>query len=168
MDSKSDLRIKAKNIRKTLDIENISNRICSKIKKQDWYKKAQNIMIFYPLKYEINLLDLTKDKKNFFLPKVNGDELLVCPFNNDLKKSKFNIMEPCTTPIDPKNLDLIFVPALMTDKKGYRLGYGGGFYDKFLQKYQNIKTIVPIPKELIIEKLPNEKWDIKIDYTIET
>ena len=176
---KADFRINAKNIRKSLDIKTISHKICKKIKNHNIYKSSQNVMIFYPMKYEIDLLELLQDDKNFYLPKVfslsphpspqwgeGADSLLVCPYSSDLKKSDLNIYEPCTAPVNPKILDLIFVPALMVDNENYRLGYGGGFYDRFLAKYPDIKTIVPISEELIIDKLPHDKFDIKIDEII--
>lgn len=166
MDSKSVLRTKAKDIRKTLDISNISKNIVNKIRNLDCYKSAKNIMIFYPMKYEINLLDLLNDDKSFYLPKVEGKDLLVCPYSKNLKKSEFNVFEPDTEPVNPKTLDLIIVPALMVDKNGYRLGYGGGFYDRFLSKYPDIKTIVPIAKELVFDDISRDNWDIKIKYII--
>lgn len=166
MDSKSDLRIYAKELRKTLDIKNISSKIVSKIQTLEEYRQAKHVMIFYPMKYEIDLLDLLNDNKNFYLPKVDGKDLTVCPYSKDLQKSEFNVLEPNTEPVDPNILDLIFVPALMVDKNGYRLGYGGGFYDRFLKQYPNIKTIVPIVKELITDKLPYENFDIKISQII--
>lgn len=168
MDSKINLRAKAKDIRKLLDIENISVDAVGKIRQTEVYKSALNIMIFYPLKYEINLLDLLKDKKNFYLPKVSAKDMFVCPFKNgdELKKSNFNINEPCSNPVDSSLIDLAILPALMADKEGYRLGYGGGFYDRFLEKNPNIKTILPIPKELYIEKLPHEAFDKKADFVI--
>lgn len=165
---KANLRIKAKNIRKTLDIESISREICKKIRNHDIYKSSKNVMIFYPMKYEINLLGLLGDNKNFYFPKVQCKDLCVCPYSPNLKKSELNIYEPCTEPVNPEILDLIFVPALMVDKEKYRLGYGGGFYDRFLSKYPEIKTIVPVAKEFIIEKLPHDNFDIKADDIIFT
>ena len=168
MDSKINLRIKAKSIRKILDISNISSLAVSKIREADFYKSVENVLFFYPMRYEINLLDLLNDDKNFYLPKVCGQNLFICPFNkgDKLEKSCFNVKEPCTSPVDAKVLDLIIVPALMVDKCGYRLGYGGGFYDRFLTNNPSIKTIVVIPKELYIEELPVENFDKKIDYII--
>ena len=163
---KSDYRTRAKNIRKNIDTEKISKEICSKIRELDCYKSAQNVMIFYPMKYEINLLELLNDKKKFYLPKVFETDILVCPYTEDLEKSELNILEPCTNPINPNTLDLVFVPALMADEENYRLGYGGGFYDRFLKQYSNITTIVPIAKELIIKKLPRDSWDIAVDLVI--
>ena len=166
MDSKSDLRKKAKDLRKNLNIEIISKIICAKIKNLPDYKCAQNVMIFYPMKYEIDLRNLLNDNKNFYLPKTEGENIAVCPYSTDLKKSNFGVMEPNTIPIDPNILDLIFVPALMADRKGYRLGYGGGYYDRFLAKYPNIKTIIPIPQEFYLDELPTENFDINADIII--
>ena len=166
MDSKSDLRKKAKILRKSLNIAEISKNICLKIRALDDYNQAKHIMIFYPMKYEIDLRDLLKDNKNFYLPKTQGKDILVCPYSKILKKSEFGVMEPNTEPINPNILDLIFVPALMADNEGYRLGYGGGYYDRFLAKYPNINTIIPIPKALLIKQLPCESFDIKSNEVI--
>lgn len=164
MDNKISLRFKAKNIRKNLDISKISASIVSKIRLCEEYKCAKNILLFYPMKYEISLLDLLNDSKNFYLPRVCDKKLLICPFKSGdkLEKSGFQICEPCSEPINPKLLDLIFVPALMVDKKGSRLGYGGGFYDRFLAEYPDIKTIVPIAKELFVDKLPVDVFDVSV------
>ena len=162
MDSKSDIRLYAKNIRKTLDMKAKSEKIAKNIRKLECYKSAKNVMIFYPLEYEVDLLQLLEDDKNFYLPKVQGDNLVVCPYSDELTQSDLNIQEPCSAPVRPEILDLIVVPALATDFEKYRLGYGKGFYDRFLAQYPNIKTITPIPNELIMKKLPHEKYDVAI------
>ncbi|MBQ3819312.1 hypothetical protein II810_02585, partial [bacterium] len=64
--SKQEIRTKAKGIRNNLDIQEISKNLVSKIKNLDIYKQSKNVLIFYPLKNEINLLDLLKDDKNFY------------------------------------------------------------------------------------------------------
>jgi len=164
MKNKIELRNKIKLIRKTFDINAKSTIITENIRHTSIYKNAQNIMLFYPTKYEINLLKLLNDEKNFYFPKVYGEDLLVCPNCGEFKKSVFNINEPCSSPVNPAILDLIIVPALAVDKENYRLGYGGGYYDKFLAKYPDITTITPIFKEFILDELPKNKFDIKIDY----
>lgn len=168
MDSKSDLRKKAKCIRKSLSIAEKSTIAVEKIRGNTLYIPAKNVLIYYPLRYELNLLALLDDEKNFYLPRVCGENLQICPFKkgDKLVTSSFNICEPCSNSINPRNLDLVVVPALMADKSGFRLGYGGGFYDRFLVKNNTVKTILPIAKELIVEELPHEEFDIKIDEII--
>ena len=169
-DKKTALRINAKNIRKSLSMDVVSSKLVSKIQQTAEYINAKHIMLFYPTKYEVNLLELLNDKtKEFYFPRVNGCELQVCPYSlgDELNKSRLNILEPCSNPINAKILDLIIVPALLVDSCGYRLGYGGGFYDKFLSEIRSdVKTICAIPKELFVEELPHDDFDIPVNKVI--
>lgn len=164
---KTHLRTKFKEERKSLDVEQISRDIVRNIRSQAFYKKAEHVMIFYPLKYEINLLDLLNDDKNFYFPKVHGENLLVCPYESSVKfeKADFNLYEPCSAPVFPEILDLIFVPALAVDKKKFRLGYGGGFYDRFLKTCDAV-TAVPIYENFVVEELPYDDYDVRVDCII--
>ncbi len=165
---KNSLRIWAKNKRKDLDINSISQNLVEILRKTPEYIKAKNIMIFYPLKNEINLLPLLEDKtKNFYLPKILDKELLCCSYCKDevLKESCFKTFEPTTEPVDKNILDLVIVPALCCDKNNYRLGYGGGFYDRFLSD-KNFITITCLPKELIVETIYHETHDIPLNKVV--
>lgn len=171
MITKIELREKAKEIRKTLDISEISTKIVESLKTSEIYQVASHIMIFYPLNHEINLLPLLEDsEKNFYLPKIQGEELLVCPYKkgDELTTSKFGSQEPKTEAINPDILELLFLPALMVDKNFNRLGYGKGFYDRFLLK--NALTairIVPISSQLIIDELPTNEFDVQFDVIVD-
>ena len=168
MEDKNSLRIYAKNLRKNLQTADISEKATKLIRENLLYKNSQNVMLFYPAKYEIDLRELFHDNKNFYLPRVNGQNLDVCPYKvgDNLKKSDFGISEPACEAVDYQNLDLVIVPALMADRRGYRLGYGGGYYDRFLAKIPDVKKIVAIPKELYVENLPHDSHDIKVDAVI--
>lgn len=166
MNSKKELRIQAKKIRKNLNIKLISQKLVDLIRQADIYKSADNVLIYYPKENEIDLLDLLNDDKKFYLPKIEGNNLLICPFSQELSISKFNTLEPCTDAVSSNILDLAIVPALMADKCGNRLGYGGGFYDRFL-KNANVTTLVALPIELVIDQLPFEEHDVKIDFLIQ-
>ncbi len=167
MHKKTDLRTKAKTIRKGLDIKNISHSLCERVRDIEEFKTAKNVMIFYPLKDEIDFLELLDEDKNFYLPRMNGLSLNVCPYKKGdrLEVKAFGVKEPRTSPVSAKILDLIIVPALMADKNNYRLGYGKGFYDRLIT-HTNAKTIVCLPKELIIDELPTEPHDKKVDMVI--
>lgn len=167
MENKTCLRIWAKSLRKTLDTDKISNAIVKKIRSLEIYRTAKNVMIFYPLQFEINLLPLLEDSKNFYLPKVDGENLLVCPFKigERLVKSEFNVLEPLSIPVSSDIPEVVFVPALAVDKNNFRLGYGGGFYDRFLES-SKAYSIVPVSEKLIVEKLPVDEFDIPVDCVI--
>ena len=166
MVSKAELREYSKNIRKNLPLEEMSQRAVEQIRQCDLYIKSKNVMLYHPTHYEINVLGLLKDDKSFYLPRVNGKDLEVCPYKTEDKmiKSDFGIMEPVCEYVSKNVLDLVIVPALMADSKNYRLGYGGGYYDRFI--CADFKTITVIPKELYIGHLPIEEFDKKIDKII--
>ena len=165
---KQSLRQWARDKRKELDMERISSILVNKLVQTDEYKNATNIMLFYPLSDEVNLLPLLKDKtKNFYLPRINGKELECCPYcsGDELCESKFHTQEPTCQACSKQNVDLVIVPALACDKNGYRLGYGGGFYDRFLKDFKRTK-ICCIPQELVVETVFPEKHDVTMNLII--
>lgn len=145
-----------------------SEKLVQALKNSSEYKNAKNIMIFYPLKNEVNLLPLLEDKtKNFYLPKIVGENLLCCPYSagDELCVSCFKTMEPLTEACDKNLIDMAVIPALCCDKNNYRLGYGGGFYDRFLKDFRGTKTVC-LPEELIVETVFPESHDIPVDIVI--
>lgn len=166
--NKNELRIWAKEKRKELNIELLSKKLVQQLQQLNEYKQAKNIMIFYPIKGEINLLSLLDDKsKNFYLPRIDGKNLLCCPFKSgdELCVSCFKTKEPLTEAVNKNLIDLVIVPALCCDKQNYRLGYGGGFYDRFLQN-RIFKTIVCLPKELLVDTIYPEEYDVPVDIVV--
>lgn len=166
--SKQTLRTWARDKRKEIDMVRISAILAEKLVQTEEYKNSKNIMLFYPLKDEVNLLSLLSDStKSFFLPRINGEELECCPYKagDELCESCFHTKEPVCTACNKTDIDLVIVPALACDKQGYRLGYGGGFYDRFLSDFKGIK-VVCIPSELIVENIYHEKYDVKMNMII--
>ena len=116
----------------------------------------------------INLL--FKKHKRVFVPKIQGSNLMNIEIDNNTNYSLnyLGIKEPLSSNQKDTNLlEVIFVPLLVFDKLGHRVGYGGGYYDKFLG---NIKDdILKIGLSLFepIDKIQDiEKYDISLDYTI--
>jgi len=171
-DTKQKLRIQAKKIRNSLDIPAVSSAICGQIVEFESYKKAKNVAGFYPFGHEIDLRELYQDSsKKFYLPRViDGVEMVFYPFTSlsEMEKNKYGILEPITgEELKPSKIDLIIVPGLMADKKGHRLGYGKGYYDRFMAKLSgNCIKIIPIPEELLTENIPADKFDVPVDIAV--
>ncbi|MBE7710932.1 MAG: 5-formyltetrahydrofolate cyclo-ligase [Cyanobacteria bacterium SIG31] len=161
---KKQLRSWAKEIRKNLDMQTISKELVLKLRNSEEYILAKNIMLFYPKQGEVDLLEILEDKsKSFYLPKINGENLLCCSYKrgDELCESCFKTKEPLTDSISDKILDLVIVPALAVDRNGYRLGYGGGYYDRFLQNISAM-TLVCIPENLIVDTIYPDEHDVCI------
>lgn len=170
MNSKHNLRKHAKKIRESLDIEQISIKICQNLREQEIYSTLSNIFCYYSFGSEVSTHSLFKDNtKNWYIPRVNGDYLDVCRYNSDcLESNSFGIMEPhCKICHSDDKLDAVILPGLSFDKKGGRLGYGKGYYDKFLNglSYNPLK-IAFVPEELLVDEVPTEKHDCKVNIII--
>ena len=118
-----------------------------------------------PSTTEINLAFL-KDGKRLLLPRVNGVEIEWVQWNGDL--SQLKITKKSTEPIGPAVTDIsdvgaIVVPALRIDQDGYRMGQGGGFYDRALPTMTGWKIGLVHPGELTSETLPREEHDFPLD-----
>ncbi len=176
MVSKKELRLQNKKIRHELflkgQIAAASASIVEKIENSAAFQNAQHIMLFHPKEEEVNLLGLLAHKdKTFYLPRIKGGALEVCKFKleDELKTCKFGVMEPVCEALEKLCvLDLIYVPALGVDKFKNRLGYGGGFYDRFLaQDEVRAEKIVVIPHALITnEEIEREDFDVICDSVI--
>ena len=169
MKSKKELRIIAKAIRNELDIKNISEKILLNFLASDMFRKSENIAAYYPFENELNIQKIFEyTDKNFYLPKISENNMMefyLYKTGDKLIANKYGILEPVSSAEICSKHDLIILPALMADKSGYRLGYGGGYYDRYLQN-KNIKKVILIPDELLTDELPAEKYDIKADAVI--
>ena len=117
--------------------EACSQNVIKELRASEIYKQAHNILIFYPLEGEVNLLELLDDKDK--------------------------TQEPISDEVEKNQIDLAIIPALCCDKNNYRLGYGGGFYDRFLVGFSG-KKVVCLPKELIVETIYPNEFDVPVDF----
>jgi|TARA_B110001452_G_C15148878_1_gene399888 5-formyltetrahydrofolate cyclo-ligase len=146
------------------------NLIKSKLKK-NFFKLA----IYYPSSFEINVLKLLEinyiSKQNLLLPVIeenNSMNFFPWKKNEVLKVNKYGMLEP----IKSKNIvpNIMLVPLLAFDRYKYRLGYGKGFYDrylnKYLKKYKNILIVGVAFSFQKYHKLPVNNTDVKLDYIL--
>lgn len=154
-------------------IQERTKHLIQQILLSDEYQKAKNILLYYPLEDEFDLIPLVYagKSKNWFLPRAIGDGLmLLLQFKSadELLHGRYGIMVPPATNklIDKSELDLIIVPGMMFDRKGYRLGRGGGYYDRLLAD-SSATSIGVCFNELLIDYLPREKHDCPVDKVLQ-
>lgn len=169
MTSKVALRHWAKATRAALDLPTLSAQLCERFGALPLFQAAQHILLYAGTEEEINLLPLTQaPHKHFYLPRCAPQRRLAihaypCP----LVISAFGIAEPAASEpeVPPTHLDLVIVPALALTPTGQRLGYGGGYYDRFLPRLApTCQTIGVIPNALLCENLPGEPWDFPVNF----
>lgn len=88
-------------------------------------------------------------------------------WGDPLIEGKFGIREPLADApsCSPEQVDLILVPAVACDSRGYRLGYGGGFYDRLFEQHQwrSIPKAGIVFEEMIVSEVPIDPWDVPLD-----
>lgn len=132
---------------------------------------SKTLLIYISINNEVDTIKIINyflNTKNIAVPKIIDNDMFFCYVTNlnELTSGKYNIPEPTNENIvtDFDNA-ICIVPGICYDKKNYRVGYGKGYYDRFLSK-NKIKTIGLCYKECMIEKIDNDKYDYKIDEVI--
>ena len=178
--TKKELRLKYKKLRQNLsenDIDAMSLEIANAILKLDiWSKTYFHVFLPIEVQKEVNtefVLHLLQGKdKEIVVSKADFSTREMTHFlltdNTKIKKSEYNIPEPIDgLEVPTHKIDVVFVPLLAFDKNGSRVGYGKGFYDKFLSqcKPETIKIGVSFfePEEFISDVFES---DIKLDFCV--
>ena len=162
--------------KKIKDKNKKSLKICQKLLARADIKTANNIALYYPLEDEVNIVplinELINSGLNIYLPRIDKDKLRFYLFTSydELTENRIGIKEPAP---DPNNeykgkFDLMIIPGIAFDKDNYRLGYGGGYYDRYLEKHHPGLTIGLTFKELKLKESFEfiESYDQKVDLVI--
>ena len=146
--------------------------ICEAVRTSELYKNAQTIFCYIGTDREIDTKALLNaalaDGKRLALPLCVGKGIMegrqICSLS-DLVNGKFDIPAPrleCPV-IEPEEFDLVIVPCSTGNEKGQRLGYGGGFYDRYLGK-TNCPKILLCRRRLVKDDIPVEEHDLIMDF----
>lgn len=171
--NKSALRRKILHQRQSLpltDWQTKSNLIGDRLKAWTVFKEARTILAYFSFKQEADLFSLFELDKNWAFPRCVGKSLVwhSWQLEEELQLGKYGIKEPLTTAtiVHPQTADLIIVPTVACNRQGYRLGYGGGFYDRLLSYPEclSIPTVGIVFDFAYLEKLPIDVWDRQLNF----
>ena len=134
------------------------------------YKAAKTIYGYLPYNQEVRTVPMLeqalKDGKRVAVPKVYGDEMkfLYLDDLSQVEKGYAGIPEPIADePVADDDTALVLMPGLAFDPQGHRIGYGGGFYDKFLAAEPNHPTLALCYEFQMLPELHTEEHDIPVD-----
>ena len=148
-----------------LDWQQKSQNIVEHLRQTKWFQQAHTIFAYQSFRQEPSLQSLFDQDHRWGLPRCVGPDLVWHHWQplepEQLQQGKYGITEPkATLPIlSLTAADLILVPALACDAQGFRLGYGGGYYDRLLSQRSCVKTVGIVFHEMDFHALPLEHWD---------
>jgi 5-formyltetrahydrofolate cyclo-ligase len=175
-DQKKQLRQQCKTIRKGLSAEarqQACQAICAHLSEWDVFQSADSILTYMPIHTEVDLCPLLTEfpEKSWLIPRIlPGEEGLMVFHRYDpdnLILHPFGMAEPAShlPLISPEDIQLVLAPGLAFDRSGWRLGYGGGFFDRFLKDFMGISVGV-VYRDLILETIPHGQYDIPMGWLV--
>ena len=173
---KQELRQKCKNLRKGLgDIfrAQASKEICKKLADWDIFQMSKVVLSYMPIPTEVDLrpLFIQFPDKQWLLPRILPGEVGQMVFHSydskHLIQHRFGMAEPAPylPQVSPEKVELVLAPGLAFDRFGWRLGYGGGYYDRFHSGFERV-SIGVVFHELLLDNLPHGIFDIPMGWIV--
>jgi 5-formyltetrahydrofolate cyclo-ligase len=172
--SKQQLRRECRRIRANIDVatrRQSSLAICQQIKAWQIFQTATTVLTYMAMRSEVDLSTLLQDvpKKRWSIPRIReGGQMQFHIYDpGKLNLHPYGMLEPdqdCPV-ITPDEIQLVLVPGLAFDMNGWRLGYGGGFYDRFLTDYKGVSVGITT-QQFLFEHVPHAGHDISMQCLI--
>ena len=158
--------------RTSFDLMKIASKKMQKsLKKIEPFRNATKIGAYYPIGSEVMTQDIIQELlsigKEVYLPKTKEEDMefrKIIEFK-DLEQGQFDILEPKENCEVNNELDVILVPTVGITPQGIRLGYGHGFYDRFLSSNKTLTISLTLEKQ-IIKNIPKEEHDFIMDWIV--
>lgn len=154
-----------------------SQKICSLVSSLAVFRFCEVVLLYHPIRSEVDVSPLFSqafsDGKEVYLPLCDKKEAGVMRFYRitseaQLTRGSFGVMEPDGTTKEYQNdgkRAVCIVPGLAYDEEGYRLGYGKGYYDRFMQHFEGTSIGVSY-SDLILKKVPHNRFDMRSDLVV--
>lgn len=150
--------------------------IFENLKNLDVFNDAESVFIYISTENEVNTIKIIKwcikNNKRVFVPRIikgkGAMEAIEIKHLLHLRKNNFGILEPVAGVgvFNASGIDLVIMPGIAFDKNGGRIGYGGGYYDRFLQKDCDGEIIALAYEDQVIEHIPMDNHDIRVQKLI--
>jgi 5-formyltetrahydrofolate cyclo-ligase len=174
---KKQIRAEMKERRQNLppaEAERFSRQVRQRLEELNPIQNANSIMAYASINNEVDLVPIMEkwhqEGRTILLPRVEADgrmEAVKWTGWNQIKSGPFGIREPLGEAIDPAGIDVVLTPGLVFDYKGYRLGYGKGYYDRFLTRLSDSAFICGVCYEFqVIENVYPHSKDIPVHWIV--
>lgn len=172
---KREIRKKYKTARNQMNEQQVSvlsEKICKYVMESDIFQCAEYILAYYPLGNEADVRRIVETAwemgKHVAFPKVFGDSMAYFETRDfsELHPGTFGVMEPEETKEVSWEQALILTPGVAFDRNGNRMGFGKGYYDKYLSGYPECVTIGVAYDMQMAEEIPVEETDVPLDFMV--
>jgi 5-formyltetrahydrofolate cyclo-ligase len=172
----------ARNLLSPAQVEEKSRRIMERLKEIEPLRQARVIMAYSSIRNEVNLWpyleEMLRQGKTILLPRVEGDMLEAVEFRaqGKCRISSFGIQEPLGPGQPLESIEAVLVPGVAFDGNGHRLGYGRGFYDRFLPglppsvflcgvayEFQIVDAVFPEEQDIPMHWIVSEQSEVAVD-----
>lgn len=153
-----------------------AERICTKLVQLSIYRKARSILFYMSIQKEVDMKQAIeqawRDKKQVLLPRVDQEnqclQVIQVKHWSQLETGAYGIQEPHQSlkRMDPSQIDLVIVPGVAFDVKGYRLGYGGGYYDRFFARFPRLQRMGVAYPEQVVPTVYPEPHDQRLHFLL--
>ncbi len=154
-----------------------SRRIQQALFRREFFRNAETILFYASLPSEVDTWPMMeqalKMRKRILIPSMQSGRIVPSEVRNpkkDLRRGSYGIFEPkgrSSRPVKPDEIDLVLVPGIGFDKRGFRLGRGGGHYDRFLKRLKGRVPVVGLAfKVQRVQRIPAASHDIPVDDVI--
>jgi len=171
--TKPHLRDRARNLRQAQDTNALSAQIVARLRALPEIMQARDVLIYLAMPDEVNIDALVEDQtKRWYVPVcVSKTQLQIhryIPGETPVRTSEKGLRQPTEgVPASPDNLDAVILPGLMFSERGERLGYGAGYYDRWLRRLPpTIPRIGVTFEACVLPELPHEAWDERLHIVI--
>lgn len=160
-----------------IQVKEWSEAVCTQLMHTDIWRQAEIICFYYPLGNEVNLLPAAQRAlemgKVVIFPKTEGDVIRFYQVETlkDFQEGCFHVMEPVSQQCFSKEdylgrKTLILVPGVVFDEKKNRMGYGRGYYDRYMMEHTEAVKVGIAFEMQVADEIPVEKFDISMDYMV--
>ncbi|MFC2028761.1 5-formyltetrahydrofolate cyclo-ligase [Chloroflexota bacterium] len=149
-----------------------SSRICQHIRSWSIFQRAEVVLTYIPMNGEVDLLPLLAgdSKRDWVIPRIHShSRMTLHPYHpQKLVRHKYGMLEPDVSlpSVPPSRVDLVLVPGLAFDLQGWRLGYGGGFYDVFLSESPGLDALGVTYHAFLKDELLHMDHDIPVQHLV--
>lgn len=154
-------------------LDKMSEMIQARVLNMNEFVSAKIVAAYHPIGSEVSTLKILSSvlqlNKCLTLPRVEDETRIIFAevkdLGDDLEVGRYNIMEPKNRCLKMNKMDLVLVPGIAWDEHGYRLGYGKGYYDRYLANLQTVSVGLAYDFQ-VLEDIPHGRNDFRVNLIV--